>query len=122
MTFEADLFSLLKTAAPALGTRVFPDFAPVTTPRPYCTYQGIGGDVLNMVANVAPGVRNSVTQVNVWSNTRKEAMEIIRAIEDAMCTTNVFRSCRPIGAAVCDFDADIPVYGARQDFTVWHTP
>jgi hypothetical protein len=121
MSFESDLFTLLKAASPALGTRVFPDFAPVTTARPYCTYQGIGGDVLNMVANVAPGVRNAMLQITVWSNTRKEALEISRAIEDAMCTTSVFKAARPLAAAVADYDAEIPVYGSRQDFTVWHT-
>lgn len=120
MTFEADLFTLLKTAAPALGTRVFPDFAPVTTQRPYVTYQGIGGQVLNMVANVAPGVRNAMVQITVWSDTRKEALDISRAIESAICTTNVFKSARPVAAAVADYDAEIPVYGARQDFTIWH--
>lgn len=115
MSFESDLFTLLKTVTP----RVFPDLAPTTTQRPYVTYQQVGGDVLNMVANVAPGVRNSMLQVNVWSNTRAEAMQISRAIEAAICTTNTFKAARPIGAAVADYDADIPVYGARQDFTVW---
>lgn len=118
MTFEADLFTLLKTVTP----RVFPDFAPVSTTRPYVTYQQIGGEVLNMVANVAPGVRNAMVQITVWSNTRKESLEIMRAIEDAICSTSVFPSARPIAAAVADYDAEIPVYGARQDFTFWHTP
>jgi hypothetical protein len=120
MTFEADLFTLAKAAAPALGTRVFPDFAPVSTQRPYATYQQIGGDVLNMVANVAPGVRNSMLQFTVWSNTRAEALLLMRAIEAAMCQTTAF-TARPIAAAVADYDADIPVYGCRQDFSVWHT-
>jgi hypothetical protein len=117
MTFEADLFTLLKTVTP----RVFPDFAPTSTTRPYVTFQQVGGDVLNMVANVAPGVRNAHMQINVWSNTRAEALQIIRAIEDAMCSTSAFVA-RPIGAAIADYDAEIPVYGCRQDFTCWHQP
>lgn len=117
MTFEADLFTLLKTVTP----RVFPDFAPVSTAKPYCTYQQIGGEVLNMVANVAPGVRNAMLQITVWSSTRAEALQISRAIEDAMCTATVFKAARPLSAAVADYDAEIPIYGCRQDFTVWHT-
>jgi hypothetical protein len=117
MTFEADLFTLLKAVTP----RVFPDFAPVSTQRPYVTYQQIGGDVLNMVANVAPGVRNAHLQITVWSDTRKESISLMRAIEDALCATSVFSSCRPIAAAVADYDAEIPVYGCRQDWTIWHT-
>jgi hypothetical protein len=115
MSFESDLHTLLSGVTP----RVFPDVAPSRTARPYVTYQAIGGQVLNMVANVAPGVRNATLQINVWSNTRAEALQVMRAIEDAMCTASVFKAARPIGAAVADYDADIPVYGARQDFTVW---
>jgi hypothetical protein len=48
-------------------------------------------------------------------------LQISRAIEDAMRTTSVFKAARPIAAAVADYDAEIPVYGCRQDFTVWHT-
>lgn len=117
MSFESSLYTLLAAVTP----RVFPDFAPMTTTRPFCTYQQIGGDVLNMVENVAPGVRNSMLQISVWSDTRKEALQVIRAIEDAICASSVFPSARPLSAAVCDYDAEIPVFGARQDWTIWHT-
>jgi hypothetical protein len=117
MTFEADLKAVLGAVTP----RVFPDVAPARTARPYVTYQQIGGGVLNMVANVAPGVRNSMLQISVWANTRMEAMQVSRAIEDAMCSTSAFKAARPIAAAVADYDSEIPVYGCRQDFTVWHT-
>ncbi|GAB3763476.1 hypothetical protein GCM10028796_17030 [Ramlibacter monticola] len=120
MTFEADLVTLLKAAAPALGTRVFPDFAPVSATRPYVTFQQVGGDVLNPIANGAPGKRNSEIQINVWSNTRSEALQISRAIEDAMRAATAFQA-RPIAAAVSDYDADIPVYGCLQSFGCWHT-
>jgi hypothetical protein len=120
VSFEGDLFTLLKAAAPELGSRVYPDFAATSTTRPYCTYQQIGGDVINPIENVAPDKRNSVMQINVWSNTRLEALQISRAIEDAMRAASAFQA-RPIGAAVADYDADIPVYGCRQDFTCWHS-
>lgn len=116
MTFEADLFALLKAVTP----RVFPDFAPVSTQRPYVTYQQIGGRVINPLANVSPGRRNSELQINVWSNSRSEALALSRAIEDAMRAATAFQA-RPISAAVSDYDADIPVYGCRQDFSCWHS-
>jgi hypothetical protein len=37
-----------------------------------------------------------------------------------MRLTTAFQA-RPIAAAVADYDADIPVYGCRQDFSAWHT-
>jgi hypothetical protein len=119
MTFEADLYVLLQVAAPDLGTRVYPDFAAVDTPRPYCTFQQIGGEVINPIGNVAPGKRNAYMQVNVWADTRLQALEISRAIEDAMRAATSFQA-RPMASVACDFDADIPVYAARQDFTCWH--
>jgi hypothetical protein len=116
VTFEADLFTLIKTVTP----RVYPDFAPVSTTRPYVTYQQIGGDVINPLANEAPGKRNSELQITVWSSTRAESLQVSRAIEDAMRLATAFQA-RPIAAAVADYDAEIPVFGARQDFSVWHT-
>jgi hypothetical protein len=116
MTFEADLYTVLTAVTP----RAFPDFAPVSTARPYVTYQQIGGQVVTLLANQAPGIRQSEVQVNVWSNTRKEAMELARAIEAAMCTATAF-TARPAADVIADFDADVPVFGARQDFRCWHT-
>lgn len=120
MSFEGDLFALLKAAAPALGSRVYPDFAPTSTPRPYCTWQQIGGDVINPIANDPPGVRLPEIQINVWANTKLEAASIARAIEDAMRAATAF-SARPVGDFVGDFDADMAVYGTRQDFRCRHT-
>jgi hypothetical protein len=116
MTFEADLTTLLKTVCP----RVKSDFAEVATTRPYITFQQVGGQVVTLLANTAPGIRQSEVQINVWSSTRPEAMQLVRAIEAAMCTATAF-TARPAGDVVADFDADVPVYGARQDFRCWHT-
>jgi len=114
MTFEADLFTLLKLDC----DRVFPDFAPVSTPRPYCTYQSIGGQVINPLGNEAPGKRNSEIQVNVWADTRASALTLSRAIEDRMRGATAFIG-RPLSAPTSDFDADIPVYGCLQSFSCW---
>lgn len=116
MTFEADLKTVLATVC----TRTFPDFAPVNTTRPYATFQQIGGDVINPLDNSAPGLRSAYMQVNVWSATRAEAIALSRAIENAMRAATTFQA-KPMAAASADFDADVPVYGASQDFECWHT-
>lgn len=116
MTFEADLKAVLDDVSP----RVFPDFAPVKTMRPYVTYQQIGGQVVNPLAGTAPGQRNSEMQITVWSSTRAESLQLSRAIEDALRAATAF-TARPLSAAIADYDVDIPVYGARQDFSCWHT-
>ena len=114
MSIESDFYTALKAICP----RVFPDFAPVSTTRPYVTYQAIGGEVINPIGNDVPNKRNVVMQVNVWSNTRLEANTISQAIESALRTSSAFVA-RPQSAAIDDFDADLPVYSSIQDFTIW---
>lgn len=116
MTFEADFYATLKQDA----ARVFPDFAPVGTQRPYVTYQSVGGQVINPLDGADPGKRNCEMQVNVWADTRKESLAVSRAIETRLRAASLFIA-RPIGAASADFDPLIPVYGSKQDFSVWFT-
>lgn len=114
MTMESDLTTLLKATCP----RVYPDFAPANTPRPYVTYQQIYGIALRYLGNEVPTKQHAVIQINVWADTRKEAKATILAIEDSLIRAKVFQAS-PEAASVSDFDADIPVYGSRQDFSIW---
>lgn len=114
MSLETSLYAALAAVTP----RVFPDVAPVNTPRPYVTYQQIGGSVVNFAENTMPGVRNAHVQVNVWSDTRIEAMALIASIETAIRAAAAFTGS-PIGAPVGDFEPDVNAYGARQDFECW---
>lgn len=113
MTMEADLTTLLKTICP----RVSPDIAATGSVRPYVTYQQIGGGVINPLNNDAPGKRNAVVQINVWSSLRSEAIALIDQIETAMRT---FHSARPQGARFNDYDHDMLVYGSQQEFSFWY--
>lgn len=114
MSIESDLVLLLRPICP----RVFPDFAAVSTARPYITYQAIGGQVINTLANEVPNRRNVTMQINVWSDTRKESVAIAQQIEDAMRGATAFQA-KPNAAPMTDYEADIPVYAAMQDFTIW---
>lgn len=112
MSFESDLYAVLNAVAPG---GVYPDFAPVDTPRPYVTWQQIGGPSLNPLGGEASGLRSVEIQVNVWSDTRVQARTLIRAIEAAMRAATAF-DADPMSEPVDDFDADIPVYGSLQSF------
>ena len=114
MTVEADLVTVIKP----LCARVFPDFAPVCTQRPYVTYQQIGGEVVRYTDDLVPSIENGAFQFNVWANSRMEAKTLIKQIESALIGAKAFQA-RPLSAPVADFDADVPVYGARQDFSIW---
>lgn len=115
MTIESEIFETLRGL---VGNRCFPDFAPVKTQRPYITYQQIGGNALNFVDNSLPSKKHGMFQVNVWADTRASASLIALQVESAMATATSFQSSA-MNAPIGDFDADIPVYGSRQDFSVW---
>jgi hypothetical protein len=114
MSLDSDLCATLKTVCP----RVFPDVAPVTTQRPYVTYQQIGGQAPNFVDNTVPSIENAEFQVNVWSATRKEAKDLIKQIEMALITSTAVQA-RPVAAARSDHDPDMELYGSMQDFSIW---
>ena len=114
MTMEADLNTLLKTKCP----RVFPDVAPSGTALPYVTWQGIGGESLSFLDNTAGDKRHTLMQVNAWSSTRLQALQLIREIEDAMRASGAF-VCRPMGEPLSTYEPDVPVYGCMQRFSIW---
>jgi hypothetical protein len=114
MSLESDLYTILVGVTP----RVFPDYAPVNTVRPYVTFQQIGGQAINFVDRLIPNKRNAEIQVNVWASTRQETLTLIQAIEDAIRMSTAVQG-EPLSAPIMDFDADVPVYGAMQDFTIW---
>lgn len=114
MILEQKLVALIRTVCP----RVSPDFAPTNTPRPYVTFQQVGGQALSFVDNTVPSIENAEIQVNVWADSRLEAKSLMKLIEEALIVTTAVQA-RPLSACVSDFDSDMAVYGSRQDFSIW---
>jgi hypothetical protein len=114
MTLEEKLHAALFTLCP----RTFTDFAPFDTTRPYVTYQQIGGDAVAFQDGAVASKENALVQINVWSDTRKEAKALILQIEAALSQSNAFQACAQ-GAAFNDFDVDMRRYGSLQTFSVW---
>lgn len=64
---------LVAAVSPLCAGRLFPDFAPLGTPRPYAIWQQVGGtDVVFVDGDTADqlGVR---FQIEVWADTRQQA-------------------------------------------------
>lgn len=112
---ESDLFATLQ----AQCAQVWPTVAPTDTPRPYVTYQQIGGDVLEYLDNPPPMARNAYMQINAWSDDPQVAKDLMRQIEAALLAATAF-AASPMAAMQDDHDPDMQVYGARQDFSVWY--
>jgi hypothetical protein len=114
MSVEADLFAVL---GPLVSNRAYPDVAPDGVAKPYITYQQVGGNAVNFL-NGIPDQRNGRFQINVWASTRSAASTLIRQVEDALRLSTTLRATTQGGAA-SDYEDELKLYGARQDFSVW---
>lgn len=114
MSVETDLRALLVPLCP----RVFPDFAPFSTPRPFVVYQVIGGRSLRWLDGSAPDKRHHMVQISVWADTRLAASALASSIEQALCaatTVKAWPEAEPTHLA----EEDIPLYGCQQDFSIY---
>ena len=115
MTIEAQLFSAL---SPLVSGRVFPDVAPMSTVRPYIVYNQVGGEVVSYLANTVPTQQNGRFQFNVWADTRATCAAVMLQVETALVTSTEMQAT-PVGAPHGDFDHDMDLFGAMQDFSIW---
>lgn len=108
---ESDLVALLETI---FSTRVFPDRAPATTPRPFCTYQQVGGEPIQFLGG-SSGTGIARMQINAWADTRAEATALMRQVEQAVTNAPLFGGVE--GGAISSYEEEQVLYGARQDFS-----
>jgi hypothetical protein len=97
---------------------VFPDVAPSGTAKPFIAWQALGGESLRFLDNAAPDKRNTYMQVSVYSVTRLEALNLIRAAEAALCASHAF-IVKPQGEPISTYEEDTTLYGAIQRYSIW---
>lgn len=114
MTMEATLQALLLTKCP----RTFPDVAPSGTAKPWVTWQALGGESLGFLDNTAADKRHTLMQINCWSTTRLQALQIIRDIETAMRASGVFIAT-PQGEPISQYETETALYGCIQRFDIY---
>jgi len=114
MTLEEKLVAALLAICP----RVFQDFAPTDTQRPYITFQQIGGETVDFIDGTVPSKENAYVQINVWSDIRKEAKASILQVEAALIKSTEFQAS-PQAAASNDFDTDMERFSSIQTFSIW---
>ena len=115
MSAESLIFDALQGL---VDTRVYPDFAPENTDRPYITYQQVGGDSINFLQQVVPSKANARFQVNVWADTRQAASDMALQAETALRMAADLQTI-VLGAPVALYEPELNFYGTRQDFSVW---
>ena len=117
MSTESDIYNALKGL---VANRCYPDFAPLSTARPYITYVQIGGEALSYLDNAIPSGKYGRFQINVWGDTRASVSALILQVEAAMIQASAFQA-RPLSAPSSDYDHDMLIYGSMQDFNVFST-
>ena len=70
--------------SPLVAGRVFPDVAPLDTPRPYITYQQVGGTAHAYIDKALPDHEHALVQLNVWADTRLQAAALRKLTEASL--------------------------------------
>ena len=115
MSIESKIYEVLRAL---VSDRVFPDYAPFNTERPFITYQQFGGKPLTFLEKALPSKKNGLFQIHVWADTRAQAAQIANAVEVALVQAPTFEA-DPMTGARAAHDPDIPIYGSAQDFSIW---
>lgn len=113
MSLESDVYTLLTGVCP----RVFPDFAPTGTAKPFVTWSIIGGQALKPLGKDVPNRRQSMIQVNVWSDTRIESNALMLQIDSAFRQATAF-DAQASAELMTIVDEETGLRGAIQDFVV----
>ncbi|SPR97352.1 DUF3168 domain-containing protein [Cupriavidus taiwanensis] len=115
MASSAEAF--VAAALAGIGVKAYPDVAPSGAPRPYVTFQAVGGQDVNDMGGPAD-LENQRMQISAWSETRLATAATMRSARDALVAAGAL----PIGSPVSDHEQDTQLYGSRLDFSVWFRP
>lgn len=113
MTVEVDVVTLLRTLCP----RVHPLTAPLSTQRPFVTYQHVGGNVMRYTDGTAAAKRHALVQINVWDSTLAGSLALIRQIEDLLYATPVLQA-EMLGEVIDQLDDELGIYGTLATFSI----
>lgn len=108
---------LSTTIGPLLAGRLYPDVGPDNATLPYAVYSQVGGKTVGFIEGGPVGKKNARIQFVVWSKTRKEAMQLIRQIEDAAVSAPLLGMVE--GGAIARYDEVTALRGAMQDYSFW---
>lgn len=115
MTVEEHIYALLKDL---VSGRVFPDVADIATPRPYITYQQIGGDVPTYTEQSLTNKANGIFQINVFADSRMSAKSVAGQVEESLIASSALQVAID-SAPRSTYDEDMNLFGTMQDFNIW---
>jgi len=117
MAIEDDIKAAITTL---FSGRVFFMSAPFRTPRPFCTFQFIGGRPVTTFCGESTRGNHRV-QFNIWDeidgSNGAESVALMRQLQDIV-TVAPLRGVSQ-GALSSVYDDATKTYGSRQDFSFW---
>ena len=113
MSLETDLIAVLQQHSFAVHAGT----APYDTPKPYVTWQHIGGDPLRYTDNAPAAQRNALIQINTWASRPQEAHALILQIQEALCASPAFQAT-PHGEAIGAYDDADVASGYLQTYSI----
>ena len=134
MTLETAIYSELSTTAEVIavvGTRIYPQVAPLTVSYPFIVYS-----VINSIPEHHMGGASALTnvsmQLDVWAVTVAELLDIVEVLRNDldgfrgdMGTENLdilscFMETRRTFEEVDPLGKKAPVFRSDMDFSIWH--
>ncbi len=113
MSLESQIGNALQAL---VGGRIFPEVAPDGTPRPYITFQAVGGKAFNYVEGGHVGLRNARVQITVWADTRSQSSQTGNAAEVILLGVTDLQP-EVLEAAIWLYEPETGLRGQRQDFS-----
>ena len=108
---------LLQEAIKAVIPRCHCPVAPPDTQTPYVIWQRFGGDAPDYLDNEDPQVETAEVQLRIFSDDVLEPKQLMPQLLSAL-RAHPDLVIRPIGNFRDDYDHDMDLYSADQDFKV----
>lgn len=117
MTIETAIYDALKGL---VGNRVFPDFAPLGTARPFITYEQAGGDALHFTDGTLPDTKNGRFEISIYADTAMTRAALALQVEATMAAAPAFQATA-LHAPISDYASEVKIYSSTQNFSVFST-
>ena len=117
MTTESIIYDTLKSL---VSNRVYPDFAPLGTVRPFITFEQTGGDALYFIDGALPDKKHGRFEIGVYADSRAACAALALQVEAAMSAQTAFQSTA-IHAPISDYASEVKIYSSTQNFSVFST-
>lgn len=121
MTMQASLYASLGGFAALgalVGTRIYPDIAPMGVATPYVVWSEVGATPVNGLGG-HQGLTQYRVQIVTLAGSALQARSVGEQVRAAMAAATDFKSIE-LDFASADFEEGSKAFGVRSDFSIWY--